>query len=522
MKRFLWVVLGAMVMCSLVGSSARQAAGQTPDAWRQLSLPDFVREIEQLTSAAEPVSDALWTEIRSQSAERLLQAVQGGGQADYGDLVNLYLWARPNLTPEQATTVLAGLSPQTNQASGWTFEKMRGVHAKMNQALLPKDTIHALSLAWLENRDVQTLVNVDNLNWLFQQIQIIDREETAAREFTVRWTGSVQAPASGQYTFSICPFDLNFKHVSMFRTQKMSLWIADNQILDSSQNGWTYKATPVTLAADQPTPIRIEFSYACSSRAVFEDRPAVAMLLWERPGMTKRSVPTTALSTPDGSENGLLGEYVLTAAGGEANVSRVDSDINFIWYHGCLVMPGHADLRSRLAAQLYAVASAPGTLATWESEGQAEREEWIGAQWAFLESLDASRQEGWAGQLLAHPVLLKDCTRRAATDLYRRCRVAAPEAALQLVGQWAQRMGMSNRRWPRTITRPIAKPIETWPARWCGSTGHTSMRLSRGIWNCLTVAALCRWPTRSRTVTGSKDASPSGSTNSRPAWPTSS
>ncbi len=77
MKRFLWVVLGAMVMCSLVGSSARQAAGQTPDAWRQLSLPDFVREIEQLTSAAEPVSDALWTEIRSQSAERLLQAVEG-------------------------------------------------------------------------------------------------------------------------------------------------------------------------------------------------------------------------------------------------------------------------------------------------------------------------------------------------------------------------------------------------------------------------------------------------------------
>ena len=68
------VVLGAVWV--LVGN--QQSAGQSPDEWRQLSLPDFVREITQLTSTAEPLSDALWTEIRSQSAERLLQAVAAG------------------------------------------------------------------------------------------------------------------------------------------------------------------------------------------------------------------------------------------------------------------------------------------------------------------------------------------------------------------------------------------------------------------------------------------------------------
>ena len=34
--------------------------------------------------AREPLADALWTEIRSQSAERLLQAVAAGTRADYG------------------------------------------------------------------------------------------------------------------------------------------------------------------------------------------------------------------------------------------------------------------------------------------------------------------------------------------------------------------------------------------------------------------------------------------------------
>ena len=103
----------------------------------------FRGEITQLTSTAEPLPDALWTEIRSQSAERLLQAVVQGTAADDGNLVSLYVWARPTLTPEQITTVLAGLVPPANQVSTWTYEQMRGVHARMNEAGLAVDSIHA-------------------------------------------------------------------------------------------------------------------------------------------------------------------------------------------------------------------------------------------------------------------------------------------------------------------------------------------------------------------------------------------
>ncbi len=356
--------------------------------------------------------------------------------------MSLYLWARPNLTPEQAATVLAGLSPQANQVSSWTYEKMLSVQARMNQAGMPIDSNHALTLAWLENRDVRTLENVDELGWLFAQVQLMDRTETGAQEFTVRWSGSIQAPASGQYTLSVCPFDLNFRSGNTFRQQTTKIWIANEQVLDSTQDGWTFQSRPVSLSAGQSTAIRIEFSFTCWPAGVMDARPAVAMLYWEGPGMNKQLVPTAALVPPSGNqeEHGLQGEYLLTVTGQENAVTRLDPEINFIWYHQCFVVSAYNDLRSRLAEQLYAVAGEVSTLARWENEAGANPHQWQ-AQWAFLESLNATRQKGWVLALLAHPALLEECTSQGADNLYSRCRIGAPDQALQLVGEWAQLHG---------------------------------------------------------------------------------
>ena len=413
----------------------RKRLPKLPRAGGNLSLPDFVREITALTSGTEPLAETLWTEIRSQSAERLLSAVTAGTAADYGDLVSLYLWGRPQLTPEQAATVLAGLRPQTNQVSAWTYEKMRSVLVQMDVAGLPVDTIHALPLAWLENRDVRTLENVDQLGWLFSQLQY--RQEIGPQEFSVRWTGLVRVPTDGLYTFSICPLDLNFQHQSTFRKQTLSIWLGEQQILDSSQGGWTYQASPVALQAQQATPLRVELSFACSSEGVMDARPAVALLAWEAAGLSKQLVPSAALSTPDGSRSGLEGAYLLKTRGQEVSVTRVDPQLNFIWYHQSFVISPLDDLRARLAEQLYAVASSASTLARWEQDEPANPERWQ-AHWAFLESLTVTRQKDWAHVLLAHPVLLADCANWAAANLYSRCRIGAPDEALQLVGQWAQ------------------------------------------------------------------------------------
>ena len=99
--RFRWVVVPLALVLVL---SNRCAHGQESDAWRPLSLGDFVREIERLTTAPEPLSDEVWGAIRSQSAERLMAAVQAGMAENYGELVSLYLWAQPVLSLEELAT----------------------------------------------------------------------------------------------------------------------------------------------------------------------------------------------------------------------------------------------------------------------------------------------------------------------------------------------------------------------------------------------------------------------------------
>ena len=96
------VLLGA-VCAAVFLTGDRQSQGRPDDRWRQLPLRAFVQEIERVTSASQPVSDRLWAEIRGQAAERLMATVERSAPGQYGDLVSLYLWSKPRLTPAPAT-----------------------------------------------------------------------------------------------------------------------------------------------------------------------------------------------------------------------------------------------------------------------------------------------------------------------------------------------------------------------------------------------------------------------------------
>ena len=428
------VMLGSLTLFSLLVPSA---AGQQTDGWRQLPLAEFVQTIRSLTDGNEGVAESLWQEIRTQSTERLLQVVAQNTAADYGDLVNLYLWARPNLSSEQTASALAALQPSSAQTGAWPFEKLQDVESRMGQAGIEVDALYSLTVNWLGARDVRTLENVDQLGWLFSQVQHVDRKEIGEQRFSVQWTGLVLAPANGAYAFSISPLDLNYNHGGSFRDQKVVVFLGDKQILDSSTNGYTYQAEPVTLTAGTPVPLRVELTYACTSQGVIDDRPAIAQLFWEGPGLKKQLVPSTALRTPDGSQNGLQGVYQLAGGGQEVNVTRIDPRIAFTWIHQNFVLSSHDALRQQLAAQLQTVAGSGATLGRWEQDAASNPERWQ-SHWAFLESLDVDQQPRWVQTLLAHPALLDDCAPYAIANLYSRCRVGAPDESLQAVGRWAQ------------------------------------------------------------------------------------
>jgi len=612
-------VLAVGLLCVSPAMAGAQGDSQpAPEKWREMSLEEFVSEIVRLTAGKQTLSAEVWKELHSQSLGRLRGALDGGGKADYFDLIRLYMWARDTLTQEQKDSLLKQLGPPLDKVPGWTFDKLQATidwmgwagtpkdyrdtllaawlkdrkidsvvrdtsenrqfawlcrEVLLAEAQLPKETLEAvrsqaaqqvcslaadaavsyddllamylaargqlateehapvfarlnaqaaevagwgywqmrhrfdqmaaagipretretLLWAWLKDRNIESLAPIDDVAWLVEKAYLAGPDEPARPQFSAQWTGFVRAPADGVYTFSLCPLDLDVQAPTLYRRQTTGVWIAGRQVLDSKgvsqapsppapdhfvvpaasgargdtkQNGWTFRSEPVELKAGQKTPIRVELSYACSGQDVIEDRPAVAILMWEGPEMEQRVVPPSALWPPEGEGNGLQAEYRLPVGGQQKTFTRVDPNLYYVWYRtGCLI-PSHPELQARLGDRLWALVTDRGTLAKWELTDAARSESWLVTAWWFPRWLPASRHRPLAAELLSRPGLMEGISLRRARELYRHCRIGAPDQAIELLGKWAQMHPdiepvfsqdyyVDNREFPRDLCRKM-------------------------------------------------------------------
>ncbi|WP_375383691.1 LamG-like jellyroll fold domain-containing protein [uncultured Microbacterium sp.] len=117
-------------------------------------------------------------------------------------------------------------------------------------------------------------INYSNLIPVYQER--VGRGDNAA----VRWTGSLTAPTTGDYTFYGVG-DNGFR-----------LWVAGQQIIDFWQNKWDLEQTSsvVTLQAGQKVDFRLDNFQATGG--------AYMKLSWSGPGIDKSIVPMSALTPP--------------------------------------------------------------------------------------------------------------------------------------------------------------------------------------------------------------------------------
>jgi len=101
---------------------------------------------------------------------------------------------------------------------------------------------------------------------------------------TARWTGQIQAPTTGAYTFSAIG-DNGFR-----------LWINDQPVIDHWVGDWDREQTsqPVTLTAGVQYTFKME---------LFQDTGGANLFLrWSGPGIAKSIVPESAFTPPAGFE----------------------------------------------------------------------------------------------------------------------------------------------------------------------------------------------------------------------------
>ena len=138
------------------------------------------------------------------------------------------------------------------------------------------------------------------------------RQAAATGQFSVRWTGLIEAPLTGELSF----------HTSS--NDGVRFWANDQLLIDKWVDQSEIEHTG-KLAVIKGQKLRVKLEY------FYNGGQAAAKLAWSGPGLKKEAVPASALLLPDGSGRGMKGEYF---SGNQFDApwhSRTDAQLNFAW-----------------------------------------------------------------------------------------------------------------------------------------------------------------------------------------------
>lgn len=150
-----------------------------------------------------------------------------------------------------------------------------------------------------------------------------------AENFSVRWTGFITAPQSGDYTFTTVSDD------------GVRLWVNGQPLIDNwTPHGATEDKGAVHLEAGRPVPIRLEYFQGTGGGTIH--------LLWQRASGERAAVPSSALrQAVDATQNGLRAEYFAGTDLKDLKAARVDANVDF----ASPLLPGNPD-KAAFAARL--------------------------------------------------------------------------------------------------------------------------------------------------------------------------
>ena len=271
--------------------------------------------------------------------------------------------------------ILIQLNSQQVIAQGLTFEQLQSQVDALRMVGDAEDQVPALVEAWLSRKDIDQL-GLDTVEWCLHAVLPNKTQRTG---ISAIWTGFVTAPRPGTYVFSISPINVN-KSFGLDRVKhSITVSLAGTKVLDSGpkripsdpdipvkergrhaftrDERWDWKGAPIDLKGGEPVPIRIEMQFACEKQKG-NDSPS-AMLFWEGPGTVRQPVPSTALTLPDSSTNGLKAEYQVTEGKDASTIEQVSSNVEYAWTTPANAAPRNPDLVAELTRRLWTLSTDP-------------------------------------------------------------------------------------------------------------------------------------------------------------------
>jgi PA14 domain len=325
--------------------------------------------------------------------------------------------------------------------------------AQMEEAKSSPDTIARFVASWTDGngqvlsaaeqsgQDASKLFQ-DRLWFLLWRLRY---ESVCGREFSVTWTGTVTAPFTGAYKFSICPVNPCYQSPNddRYLRQSMRVTIGGKTIIDAKYDDWQSESGPISLTAGQPSAIQVEYVHSRrgadepvgASAPVNGSASPAALLYWEGPGFTKSLVPQNALTAPDGQTKGLLASYRSAVDGLTASQTRIEPRIDHNWAMGHCVVPLFEPQQNALVEQAWQRFQSGEVTADWLQQ----QPRWLisDLQWV-VECLPQERRLDIVDWGLAHPELMSLRPWWSVEQFYVNLRQDSPTGALNVLGRWMQ------------------------------------------------------------------------------------
>ncbi|NLE37643.1 MAG: hypothetical protein GX621_06415, partial [Pirellulaceae bacterium] len=368
-----------------------------PEGWRQLGVAEFVAAWDALTRARPRAEAAHVKEVVAHAWTTFLNDEQFLAEGDWPAIRALtrQFTARRRLLVEGETEEARAASQE--RVDQWMAALKSRLESRLADdpgavnrvsfdelaasiAMLEGMKVNAAKrvdcyAGWMRSNDWRSLP-IENQALLYSKLSHYDQVDPKC--VSIRWTGSLRAPADGAYRFE--------QARTYYTDGKMKLWIDGQLVLDSpgvrhEEDCYCeiqpevarekFVSSPVALRAGEAVDFRLEYVHDMTGaklRGIYPMGFPMAVLTWESELVERRIVPQTAFTPPAGfaepGEKGLKGEYFGDAAFGETRATRLDPAIDFAWRERGPLCAKYAVERSELAEAIVPRLTSPTYLAS--------------------------------------------------------------------------------------------------------------------------------------------------------------
>ena len=334
-SRYALVVFTLTLMAAVSLQTSAHSQSSLPDGWESLpadefaDLADTVLDGQPSAEDVQALTDHAWNTFLGDA-----QFVASGDWATLQVLASDFGWrwtpAADGATPAEVAAFRTALSDRiTNEpVAGDTFEALAASDELLASAGAERAALTNRAASWMQQADWQGLPVEQGA----RLANMLHNEVLLGNQISVRWRGTITAPADGEYTF---------QQLRQHRVDgAIQLSVNGQEILNTTgadrrrhDNADDFRSSTLTLTAGRPVEFQLDYAYVRDDQISDDsDRGLLfpmVQLAWTVDGGDAQLVPTTVFHLPadaaDPGGAGLSADYYQDAAWTNLAVRRVDS-----------------------------------------------------------------------------------------------------------------------------------------------------------------------------------------------------